>query len=175
MKLNLEIVSLAIGPTPLIRMANAAVLTTFLIVGWAYAEVEKSPTSIAQNVPKVAQEISPSLVGRTWEAEGSKFRVQFFKKNNVYNGKIVWLPPDAATKDVKNPDPKLRERNLIGSIMFQGFTFDPIKKQLTGGVVYIPEMGRILKPTLTVVGEDRIEMQISMGFMSRTVAMTALK
>jgi hypothetical protein len=172
MNLNSRIASLAIGAMP---MVNATALTAFLTVGWGYAEVAKNPTSSLKTAQKVAQEVSPSFIGRTWEAEGGKFRVQFFKSKNLYNAKIVWLPPDAEKKDVKNPDPKLRERNLIGSTMFQGFTFDPVKKQLTGGVVYIPQMGRILKPTISIVSEDRIEMQISMGLMSRTVAMSALK
>ncbi len=163
--------SLAIGTMPFMPIVDAAVFTMFLNAQESHAEVSKS----VPPVQKIAQETSPSFVGRIWQAEGNKFRVQFFKKNNTYNGKIVWLPSGAETKDVKNPDPKLRSRNLIGSTMFQGFTYDPAQKQLTGGVVYIAQMGRIMKPKLSVVSEDRIEMTISMGMMSRTVAMTPVK
>jgi uncharacterized protein (DUF2147 family) len=131
---------------------------------------------VASRSPEItiAQNATPAFVGRVWEGENKNFRVQFYKKNNVYNGKIVWIAPGGETKDVKNPDPKLRSRNLIGTTMLQGFTYDPNKKQLTGGVVYVPEMGRVLKPTLSVVSNDRMEMKVSMGFMSRTVALTAV-
>lgn len=93
-------------------IVDAVVLTTiFTTATSSQSQVTKSK--------KVAQEASPSFVGRIWEPENSKFRVQFFKKNNTYNGNLVWLPSGAETKDVKNPDPKLRSRNLIGSTMFR--------------------------------------------------------
>jgi hypothetical protein len=158
MNLNQKLVLLALSTMPLMPIvSNTAV------------------TAQTTSAPQITQEASPSFVGRIWEPDNGKIRVQFFKKNNTYNGKIVWLPSGAETKDVKNPDPKLRSRNLIGSTMFQGFTYDPAKKQLTGGVVYIPDMGRIMKPKLSVVSEDRIEMTISMGIMSRTVALKPVK
>jgi Uncharacterized protein conserved in bacteria (DUF2147) len=138
----------------------------------ANAEIE-SETAIDGR--KISQtEAVPAFVGRTWQNE-RKLQVKFYKTNNTYSGKIVSLPEGAETKDVKNPDPKLRSRNLIGSIMFQGFTYDPAKKQLTGGVLYIPEMGRMMKPTLTIASDDRIDMKVSMGIMSRTVTLTEVK
>jgi uncharacterized protein (DUF2147 family) len=162
MNLNQKLTSLAIATMPVMPVVNAAIVTLVITAN--------SSTGVA-----IAQTASPSFVGKTWEGENKNFRVQFYQKGNTYNGKIVGLAPGAETKDVKNPDPKLRSRNLIGSIMFQGYTYDPAKKQLTGGVVYVPEMGRILKPKLTVVSDDRLEMQVSMGMMSRTVALTAVK
>lgn len=162
MNLNQKLTSLALSTVPVMPFVNAAIAT--LVV------TANSSTGVA-----VAQNVSPSFIGKTWEGENKNFRVQFYQNKNTYNAKIVWVAPGAETKDVKNPDPNLRSRNLIGSLMFQGFTYDPAKKQLTGGVVYVPEMGRMLKPKLTVVGNDRLEMQVSMGMMSRTVALTAVK
>jgi Uncharacterized protein conserved in bacteria (DUF2147) len=153
-----------------ISLLGAPVFTSALA---ARPRVPNIPASTQTN-QIVSQEL-PSFIGRTWQAEDDRFRVQFFKENNVYNGKLVWLPPSAETKDVKNSDPNLRSRDLIGSVMFQGFTYDPSKKELTGGTVYIPDMGRTMQPTLSLAGEDQIKMQISMGFMSRTVTLTAVK
>jgi Uncharacterized protein conserved in bacteria (DUF2147) len=170
-----KLVSLAIAiadgkPFDTMPIIVAAVLTTFLTAGLSRAEVANSSAPAL----KIAQ-AEPSFVGKTWEPDNKRFRVQFFKKNNTYNGKVVGLPSGAETKDVNNPDPKLRSRNLIGSTTFQGFTYDPTKKQLTGGVLYIPAMGRIVKPKLSVVSDDRIEMTISLGIIRQTVVMTPVK
>jgi Uncharacterized protein conserved in bacteria (DUF2147) len=135
MNLKQKLLSLGMVVMPVV---DATVLfTVFKTASVSHAQSTK--TSAATQL--VAQE-SPELVGRTWQAEDNKFRLQFFKENNLYNGKIVWLPPGAETKDVKNPDPKMRSRSLIGSVMLKGFTYDPSKKQLVGGTIYIAQMGR---------------------------------
>ena len=144
--------------------------SVFTIALAARQQVPNIPTS-----NRIVAQESPSFIGRTWQAEDNRFRVQFFKENNVYNGKLVWLPPGTETKDVKNPDPNLRSRNLIGSVPFQGFTYDPNKKELTGGTVYVPDMGRTVQPKLSVAGEEQLKMQISMGVFSKTMTLTAVK
>jgi Uncharacterized protein conserved in bacteria (DUF2147) len=158
-----QVLSLAISMTSLL---NTTIFTSALS---ARAEV---PTIRAST--QIMAQASPSFIERTWQPDNNKFRVQFFKENNTYNGKIVWLPPGAETKDVKNPDPNLRSRNLIGSMMFKGFTYNLSKKQWTGGTVYIAEMGRTMKPKLWLEG-DRLKMQISMGPMRKTFTLTAIK
>jgi hypothetical protein len=159
-----QILSLTISMTSLL---NTTVFTSALS---ARAEVPKVRVST-----QIMAQASPSFIERTWQPEDNKkIRVQFFKENNLYNGKIVWLPPGAETKDVKNPDPNLRSRNLIGSMMFKGFTYNPDKKQWTGGTVYIAEMGRTMKPKLWLEG-DRLKMQISRGPMRKTLTLTAIK
>jgi Uncharacterized protein conserved in bacteria (DUF2147) len=173
MNIKQKLTSLVAATMPMMPVVDLAVLSTAITAtnsaqSEEVAKKNPSPKKIAQN--------ASLFVGKIWESEDKKFRVQFYQKNSTYNGKIVWLPEGSETKDVKNPDPKLRSRNLIGALMFQGFAYDPGTKQLTGGVVYVAPMGRILKPkSLKVVSDDRIEMQISMGFMSRTLALTAVK
>ena len=133
-----------------------------------------SATLAAQpQVPQIAQ-AAPSIIARTWQAEGSKFQVKFFQENKILKGKIVTIAPGSATKDVKNTDSKLRSRNLIGVVMFDGFTYNPSQKIWNGGTVYIPDMGRTMKPKLWLEG-DRVKMQVSMGFMNKTVTLTAVE
>jgi uncharacterized protein (DUF2147 family) len=140
-----------------------------------------TPLNAQIEVPKaeastlIIAQVSPLLIENTWQPDNNKFRVRFSKENNIYNGKIVWLPPGAQTKDIKNPDPKLRSRNLIGSQIFTGFTYNPDKKQWTGGTVYIAELGRTMKPKLWMESADTLKMQISMGPMRKTLTLKALK
>lgn len=152
--------------TSLASLLTPTVLTTAAV----HLEVPR-----IKAMTQIVAQTSPSLIEQTWQPDNNKFRVQFFKENNTYNGKIVWLPAGAETRDVKNPDPNLRSRNLIGSLMFQGFTYNPDKKQWTGGTIYIPERGRSMKPKIWMEGTNQLKVQISMGMISRTLTLTAIK
>ena len=145
---------------------SLTILVTSLLNPSLFATLAAQPP-----VQQIAQ-AAPSIVDRTWQAEGSKFQVKFFQENNILKGKVVTIAPGSETKDVKNPDSKLRSRNLIGVVMFDGFTYNPSKKIWDGGTAYIPDMGRTMKPKLWLEG-DLVKMQISMGFMSKTVTLTA--
>ena len=144
---------------------SLTILVTSLLAPSLFATLAAQP-----QVPQITQ-AAPSIIDRTWQAEGSKFQVKFFQENKILKGKIVTIAPGSETKDVKNPDSKLRSRNLVGLVMFDGFTYNPSKKIWDGGTVYIADMGRTMKPKLWLEG-DRVKMQISMGFMSRTVTLT---
>jgi Uncharacterized protein conserved in bacteria (DUF2147) len=163
MNLQPQVLSLTIS---VMSLLDATLFTTALA---AQAEINHNSTSTHH----IAQ-ASPSAIERTWQAEENKFQVKLFQEHNVLKGKIVGLPPGAETKDVKNPDPKLRSRNLIGVVMFNGFTYNPRQKIWAGGTVYIPDLGRTMKPKLWLEG-DRVKMQISMGFMNKTVTLTAME
>jgi hypothetical protein len=161
MNLQPQVLSLAIS---VMSLLDATLFTTALA---AQAEINHNSTHHTAQA-------SPSAIERTWQAEENKFQVKLFQEHHVLKGKIVGLPPGAETKDVKNPDPKLRSRNLIGVVMFNGFTYNPRQKIWAGGTVYIPDLGRTMKPKLWLEG-DRVKMQISMGFMSKTVTLTAME
>jgi uncharacterized protein (DUF2147 family) len=163
MNLQPQVLSLAIS---VISLLDATLFTTAFA-----AQAEMNDDSISTN--HIAQ-ASPAAIERTWQAEENKFQVQFSIENNILKGKIVGLPSGVETKDIKNPDPKLRSRNLIGLVMFNGFTYNPSQKIWNGGTVYIPDMGRTMKPKLWLE-DDRVKMQVSMGFMSKTVTMTPIK
>jgi Uncharacterized protein conserved in bacteria (DUF2147) len=157
--------------TLLLTISVTSLLTsTVLMTAVSHSEVPK-----AEAMTQIVAQASPSLIERTWQPDNNQFRVQFFKENNVYNGKIVWLPSGAETKDVKNSDPNLRSRNLIGLMMFKGFTYDPGKKQWTGGTMYIPQRGMSMQPKIWLEGADRLKVKISMGIMSRTLTLAAIK
>ncbi|MEB3220382.1 MAG: DUF2147 domain-containing protein, partial [Nostocales cyanobacterium 94392] len=105
-----QVLSLAISvasllfATPLIAQAEAP-------------EVAVSTQLIAQ------QSISSKSIEGIWQAQ-DKYRIKISQENGVYNGKIIWIAPGAETKDVKNPDKKLRDRNLIGVEMLTGFKYN---------------------------------------------------
>ncbi|MGJ1265623.1 DUF2147 domain-containing protein [Sphingobacterium spiritivorum] len=66
----------------------------------------------------------------TWEADKKDVIIEIFKQGDKYFGKYIWGKPivesDGVTskKDLKNPDPKLRSRDLIGITSLTGLKWD---------------------------------------------------
>ena len=82
--------------------------------------------------------------------------VEVYQSGDVYNGKIVWLQnptQDDGTpaKDDKNPDPKLRTREVLGLNMLHGLKKDG--KKYAGGKIYDPVNGKTYNCSMQVSGD----------------------
>lgn len=95
------------------------------------------------------------VVGK-WKLEDGTAIVEVYKQGDVFNGKIVWLenpnePDGTPAKDKKNPDPKLRSRQLINLNMLSG-----LKKngtEYSGGTIYDPGNGKTYNCSMKVEGD----------------------
>jgi uncharacterized protein (DUF2147 family) len=81
----------------------------------------------------------------TWQTPKAKVKI-FKATNGKYYGNIVALnePNDAngkPKKDIHNPDPKLRDRGLIGLQILRGFKYDG-NNVWEDGRIYNPEDGK---------------------------------
>lgn len=76
-----------------------------------------------------AQTGESAIIG-VWESEKKDVRMEIYKENGKFFGKYLWgaqiVESDGVTskKDVKNPDAKLRNRNLIGIVSLTGLTWN---------------------------------------------------
>ncbi|MEC4818208.1 MAG: DUF2147 domain-containing protein [Scytonema sp. PMC 1069.18] len=134
----------------------------------ANAETPKLPVS-TQLIAQQSVSSNSSIEG-IWEAQG-KYRIQISQNNGVYNGKIIWIAPGAEKKDVKNPDKKLRPRDLIGVEMLTGFKYNADKKQWIGGKIYAPAAGKTLNAKLSITNKNELQVKVSMGIMSKTMTL----
>ncbi len=81
-----------------------------------------------------------------WYTENKKGKVEIYKKDGKYHGKIVSLkdPIDPDTKkpkvDKHNPDPSKRNNPLIGTNIIKNFEFKGGYWQ--NGTIYDPENGK---------------------------------
>ena len=66
-------------------------------------------------------------------------RIQIFREEDRYFGRIVWHKEDK--KDDQNPNPDLRDRPLVGIVLLQDFVYDPEEKEWADGSVYAPDDG----------------------------------
>lgn len=95
-----------------------------------------------------AQTGEGAIVGR-WESDKKDVRMEFFKSGNEYQARLLWgnqiVESDGKTskKDAKNPDEKLRSRNIIGIVSLSGLKWDGV--EYTGGKIYNPPSGDTYK------------------------------
>jgi uncharacterized protein (DUF2147 family) len=68
-----------------------------------------------------------------------------FQEGNAFSGRIVYIAEDqddhgtTAKRDVNNPDPDLRGRALLGSVILKDLQWDG--EQWGGGEIYDPKSG----------------------------------
>lgn len=106
--------------------------------------------------PGRAQDPQPdagdAILGEWLTGEG-KARVQIYRCDTLYCGKIVWLKePVKNGKEVvddKNPDPALKNKPVIGLVIVWAFSYDG-DGEWTGGKVYDPESGDTYSGKMTL-------------------------
>jgi len=118
-----------------------------------------------------------------WETEPTEdgyARVEMFKENGTYHGKIVWLqqpiyPPDddggmpgKEKVDRENPDPLLQNRPIIGLTIVKGFVWDG-DELWHKGTIYDPNNGKTYKckAWLTEEGTLKIRGYIGISLLGR--------
>jgi uncharacterized protein (DUF2147 family) len=151
---------------------SLVILVTALFSSNVFAAAIADAPKLSVSTQIVAQQSASSIssIERIWQVQ-DKYRIQISQNNGVYNGKIIWIAPGKETKDVKNSDKKLRSRDLIGVEMLKGFTYKADKKQWTGGSIYVPDAGRKLNARLSITPKNEIQVKVSMGLFSKTMAL----
>ena len=103
----------------------------------------------------LAAAFAQDVVGK-WKLEDGTAIVEVYQQGDVYNGKIVWLqkptePDGSPAVDDKNPDPKLRTRQVLGLNMLSN-----LKKgngEYSGGSIYDPGNGKTYNCSMKVEGD----------------------
>jgi uncharacterized protein (DUF2147 family) len=93
----------------------------------------------------VSQE-SDKILGIWWNEEKTS-KIEVKKVDGKYIGTIVYMIPEKyengqPPKDDENPDPKLRERSVVGLQILNGFVYDAKKKEWKDGTIYDPKSGK---------------------------------
>lgn len=121
-----------------------------------------------------AQTKSDAIIGE-WINEKKDAKIQIFKKDNKYFGKIIWGTGEEK-KDVKNPDVKLRDREVIGLVFLNNFVYDG-KDTWTDGTIYDPREGKTYSCKITMKNNDKINVRgfIGISMFGRTEVWTRIK
>jgi uncharacterized protein (DUF2147 family) len=121
-----------------------------------------------------AQTKSDAILGE-WINEKKDAKFQIFKKDNKYFGKIIWGTGDQK-KDTKNPDAKLRDREVIGLVILNNFVFDG-DDTWEDGTIYDPREGKTYSCKITQKGKDKINVRgfVGISMFGRTEVWTKIK
>lgn len=113
-----------------------------------------------------------SILG-LWLTADQEGYVEITETSGVYQGTIVGGPDDTERFDEKNPDPRLRDRPLLGLTIMTGFTSTGDGKW-TGGRIYDPNNGKTYKCTLEL-GENgtlKVRGYVGISWFGRTETWT---
>jgi len=117
--------------------------------------------------PTMARAHDPTGV---WWADGGAAKVEIEHCGDALCGRVVWLrspfdPNGCPLRDEQNPDPALRERDVLGLRLLAGLRrshADPL--EWLDGEIYDPGAGRNYSATLRMDGPDRLKLRGYLGF-----------
>lgn len=115
--------------------------------------------------------VTPDSYVGEWRIESGSI-IEIYRNNDVFFGKILKRADKIITNenglDNKNPDPKLRTRPIIGSIILKNLLFK--EGQLAEGTIYNSDVGKTFDVKLWINEEnlDVCNIQVSLGILHRT-------
>lgn len=114
-----------------------------------------------------------AIIGTYWSPEKDG-KIEIYKKGEKYFGKISW--GKEPKKDVENPDPALRNRDVIGMTFLKDFVYDG-KGTWEDGTIYDPKSGKTYdsKITLDADGNLNVRGYIGISLFGRTETFVRIK
>ena len=146
-------------PNPLPRLARLAIVVISLT--WQPAAADEN-----------------DIVG-TWLTGDGDGWVDVVRTGTGISGVVAGTPnddPDRSRFDVKNPDPALQERELLGLELFSGFRFDGEDRWINGRI-YDPNNGKTYRCIITVLDDNKLKVRgyIGIPMLGRTEIWTRKK
>lgn len=112
----------------------------------------------------IAYAQSDAIVG-TWLTPDKDAKIEIFKQQQRYFGKMVWLTPDKDEKgrpftDTENPDPALRTRPLVGLVIINDLVFANDKWK---GKIYDPDSGKTYQAQIEMPDRNTLDLRGYIG------------
>jgi uncharacterized protein (DUF2147 family) len=151
------------------KLLKAAVFALMMVpAGMVVQTIPSEPVALA------AQANESAIVG-TWESDQKDVRMQYLKDGDHYVARLLWgnlvVEPDGVTskKDVKNPDEKLRSRDIIGIVSLTGLKWTG--EEYTGGKIYDPPSGKTYNCKAWMDG-DKLQLRgyLGISLLGKTVS-----
>jgi len=114
-----------------------------------------------------------------WYNTEKTAQVEIMKNGAEFIGKIVWLkdpnPEGKPATDKENPDPKLKQRPLMGLSLLKGLKYSG--GMWKGGEIYDPKTGKTYSCEIKLKSDALLEVKgyIGFSFVGRTVEWTRIK
>lgn len=123
---------------------------------FAIVLIMSSATAFAQTNNSKAD----AILG-VWINAKKDAKFEIYKNGSKYFGKIIWGTGGDVT-DTKNPDPKLRSRELIGLSILTDFSFDG-SDTWDNGTIYDPKDGKTYSCKLSLKNKNELNVRGYVG------------
>lgn len=106
-----------------------------------------------------------------WKTNEGGGHVELYRVGEELRGKIVGGDPDevSATTDIHNPDPALRDRELLGLVMIKDMRYDSAKDAWVDGELYRSTKGKTYRAKILLAEDGVLKVTGYLGFFSKTV------
>lgn len=111
----------------------------------------------AQSVSKCDQ-----ICGK-WMSSENNLIVQVYREANEFKAKTIWFNDPTDNRDineyydVKNPNPALKNRRLIGMTVLENLVYVPETKSWENGTIYDATTGRIWSSAVSMLTDGTIK------------------
>lgn len=126
---------------------------------------------ISLSFSAIANNNADVIVGE-WSTENNEGKVTIYKQGDLYFGKISG-GKTPGRKDTKNPDPSMRNKELIGTVILRNFKFTGSSWEK--GTIYDPNSGKIYDCILKIKNNNKtldIRGYIGLAMFGRTSTWT---
>lgn len=129
-------------------------------------------SSFAQHADKI--------IGK-WESEKKDAKMEIIKNGDEYQAKLLWGTDivnneGKSKKDLHNPNPKLRDRDLVGIIYITNLKFDENDKEYQGGKIYNGQNGKTYDGYIWLKNESlKLRGYLGFKFLGQTTSWNRIK
>jgi uncharacterized protein (DUF2147 family) len=119
-----------------------------------------------------AQQAKDNILG-IWLNEDKSTKIEIYKADDTYSGKIVWIAqleknPKFNPEDKNNPDPKLRNRPILGMDIITGLHYSG--ENWVNGSIYAPKRGIYADCEVKLTSNSELTMLVSKsGFTKKQI------
>jgi uncharacterized protein (DUF2147 family) len=117
-----------------------------------------------------AQELEDKIVG-VWFNEDKTSKIEIYKAGETYSGKIVWLAemeknPGQKPKDKNNPNPKMRDREILGLNMLSNLKYSG--GTWNNGLIYSPKRGIYANCKVELLSQSKLKIIVTKSGFTNT-------
>lgn len=99
-----------------------------------------------------------------WENTDKSLRIHIFMQKQEFKAKVVWFSdtegkPMSYWKDKRNPDPKLRNRSILGMSILSNLTYNKKNRTWENGNVYDSKHGREWNAAASIDKNDLLKVR----------------
>lgn len=108
-----------------------------------------------------ADDFKKSDIVGYWLTSEKDGKFEIYEKDGKYFGKLIWSKTPGK-KDDNNPDPKLRDREIVGLEILQGFEWDG--EEWVDGQIYNPRNGKTYSCLMWLDDKNTLQVKGYIGF-----------